>query len=76
MDTPTSDLTSPSIDLDQVASLTSQHDILHTNMNINEQQQPPILSKKINPETMETDTHEQQIISTPHPLCPLQQPLF
>jgi len=75
IDTPANDLTSSTIDSDQVVSQTSQRD--HMNLNINEEQQPPnnppIPFVEINSKTMEGDTHEQHIITTPQTLSNTEQ---
>lgn len=65
---PTSDLTSPSIDSDQVISQTSQHDIIHINPHLNEEEQPPIIPLispvETNSKTTDAVTHEQYILTT------------
>jgi len=73
----TSDLTSPPTDSDQVISQTYQHDILQTNEHLNEEEQPPkppiIILVETNSKTMEADTHEQYIITTPQTMYNSEQ---
>ena len=73
IDTPTSDLTPPIIDSDQVVSQTSQHDFQHPNPNTNKDHIPPTPPAQINMETKESDTHEQHVISISQALSNTEQ---